>query len=79
MTRSLVHSLLEICLPLSYIMEVFGIHVYVLPLQLPEILNLCAWKWEYDCVFVIHNMTEWTLSSRIVYVAYTKSLQATVS
>ena len=38
--------------------------------QLPEILKLCNWKWEYDCDFAMHNMNEWTLSSRFVYVAY---------
>jgi hypothetical protein len=37
-------------------------------LQLPKISKLCLWKWEYDCEFTMHNMNEWTLSSRFVYV-----------
>jgi hypothetical protein len=37
-------------------------------LQLPEISKLCLWKWEYDREFTMHNMNEWTLSSRFVYV-----------
>jgi hypothetical protein len=35
-----------------------------------RILKLCPWKWEYDHKFAMHNMNEWTLNSRFVYVAY---------
>ena len=39
-------------------------------LNLPEILKLCPWKWQYECEFAIHNMNEWILNSRFVYIAY---------
>jgi hypothetical protein len=38
--------------------------------ELPEILNLCPWKWKYDGEFVIHNKNEWKLNGCFAYVAY---------
>ena len=38
-------------------------------LTVAGIMKLCLWKWEYDREFTMHNMNEWTLSSRFLYVA----------
>ena len=38
-------------------------------LTVAGIMKLCLWKWEYDREFTMHNMNEWTLSSRFLCVA----------